>query len=235
MAMLVREIMNRELYSTSEEESIGEVLKHLLHMGLSSAPVLAADGRPVGMISLRDLASAPADARIAEHMTTPPISIKDSVVIDEAAQILSDTGIHHLVVVDASGRTAGIISSMDVMRALAGLPACHPSIFPHRDHGVRWTDETALEAEQIGCAPQAPGVLVLMHGGRHLHETVLRVEAAQDVRARLGELLERPEAYGLSFWLRRGNLRFMAAAIPDPAQRLRMVDKLLGRNHCGAP
>ena len=57
----------------------------------------------------------------------------------------------------------------------------------------------------------------------------------RDVVTALIALMQRPEAYGLSFWLRRGNLRFMAAAIPDPAQRLRTVDKLLGRNHSGAP
>lgn len=65
-----------------------------------------------------------------------------------------------------------------------------PAVIHHRDHGVRWTDETTFAIEEIGRAPQAPEVLVLMHGGRLLHETVIRVEAAQDVRARLAEMLK---------------------------------------------
>lgn len=101
-----------------------------------------------------------------------------------------------------------------------------PAVIHHRDHGVRWTDETTFAIEEIGRAPQAPEVLVLMHGGRLLHETVIRVEAAQDVRARLPEMLERPEVYGLSYWLQRDNLHFLAAAIPDLEHRGRTVARL---------
>ena len=45
--------------------------------------------------------------------------------MDRAAQMVADEDVHHLVVVDASGKTVGMLSTLDVVRALTGRPPKH--------------------------------------------------------------------------------------------------------------
>lgn len=237
MALQVEEIMNREVFSAAPDDDADQVLARLLRMGLSSAPVLDGARRPVGMVSLRDLAGARPGARVAEHMSTPAVGLGPAASIEEAARLLAETGYHHLVVIDEEGVVAGVLSTLDVLRGLTGLPARHPSVFPHYDHrtGMRWTDDTVLEPERVEAAPSGPGVLALVHGDRYLPEIIIRVESTEDVRGRLREMLDRPSAFGLSYWLARGNLRFRAATVHDQERRQRTVDTLLGRGDGGPP
>jgi CBS domain-containing protein len=74
-------------------------------------------------VSIRDLV----DPRMrATRVTTPVISIGVDEPIAFAARRLAEAGVHHLVVVDGEGRAAGMLSALDVVRALVGLEAKHP-------------------------------------------------------------------------------------------------------------
>ena len=220
--------MNRELFSFSPQESSERALRYLYVLGIGGAPVLDSEGRPVGMISLRDLTRpGVAPTPVSIRMSTPVGTIAAESPLQDAGRLLAETGFHRLVVVDEVGRAVGLVSTLDVIRGLLGMPASHPSTFPHYDSatGLTWTDDTDLSFDRVEVAPEGPGVFVLLRGGPGEKETVVWSEAALNVRRRLVELLASHERLPspLQPALAQGRLRFRAAAAADSDARVRAL------------
>lgn len=236
VARTVDEIMNREVLDIPADELAEDALQNILALGVSGAPVLDEAGRPQGIVSFRDLLTR-RGASVADRMTRPAFTVQSGANIREAAAVMADAGVHRLPVVDGDGVCVGVLSLLDVVRGLIGVPASHPAAFPHLDleTGLAWTDDIPLETERLELAPDGPGVLVLIRGGAGVHETPFWAEATDRVRARLAELLaateaelpELPELHG------KGELRFRAAAIHDPRARDRVHEYLLGQIQLG--
>jgi CBS-domain-containing membrane protein len=78
-------------------------------------------------VSLRDLLSG-------EHRTevkAPVFSVVSTTPVESAARALAETEYHHLVVVDEeSGKAVGMVSAVDLLRALLHMPVKHPAAFP---------------------------------------------------------------------------------------------------------
>jgi CBS domain len=235
MAKTVREIMNRELFSVRPTDSSEEALGYILALGITGAPVVDESGMPVGMVSFRDLLARDTHPLVESRMTRPALTVNEDASIEEAARRLSDGGIHRLAAVDDQGHVVGVVSSLDVIRGLVGLPASHPATFPHYDTalGISWTDDTPLEVERLGAAPDGPGVFALVRGGRGMSESVVWAEAARNVRTRLYDVVSLPqEAPVLELILReRQHLRFRAAAIADAPARMKALQTLLAEAH----
>jgi CBS domain-containing protein len=227
MARTVREIMNRELFGVRPEEKVEPTVEAILEFGITAVPVLDEERRPLGVVSLRDLVRPDKRAR---RMTSPAATIPERATISDAGKVLAAANVHHLVVVDKEGRATGLVSSLDIVRGLLGVPVKHPAAFPHRDErfGISWTDDTELDQKVTSEAPDAPGVLVLSEGGAGRMELVLWVESPTNIRARLGELLTIPQTDVpfLDRILRRGDLRVRWAVVADPEQRDRIAADL---------
>lgn len=79
-----------------------------------------------GVVSDLDLVQAAASGDLDELIaggtaTTPVVTITADDTLDRAAQLMSEHEISHLVVLDrASARPTGVISTLDLARALAG-------------------------------------------------------------------------------------------------------------------
>lgn len=234
MARAAREIMNRELFSLRSDERTDDALGFIVALGVSGAPVLDESGRPIGVISFHDLVRGGSDARVGDRMTTPAITVTEETGVEEVARIVGERGVHRVVVVDDGGVAVGIVSSVDLVRALVGMPARHPSTFPHYDEdlGASWTDDTELELEKLDAAPDGPGVLVLVRGGVGVEERVVWAEPANNVRTRLYDILSLPQSDRLlgRVLTQYKHLRFRAACISDPAARLAAA-RALGRRH----
>jgi CBS domain-containing protein len=183
------------------------------------------------MVSWRDLVGDRAGRTAGERMTRPPATVAAEGSITTAARRLARTGYHRLIVVDASGRAVGVVSSLDVVRGLMGLPTPHPASFPHLDPetGLAWTDDVPLDMDERGAAPDGPGVLVILHGGAGTPERVIWAESAPSVRRRLEELLTTTPPPLLGAWLARGGLRFRAACGATEAERAATVAAVLRR------
>lgn len=237
MAILVQEIMNRELFSMRPTEPVHDALNYLIALGISGSPVLDEDGKPMGMVSARELLRAAQDDVIEQHMSRPVVTIRGRSTIHEAARIVGETGYHRLVVVDDEGHAVGIVSSLDVVRGLTGMPASHPPVFPHYDDdtALTWTDDTVLEFDRVEAAPDGPGVMVLIHGGAGQPERVVWAESTDNVRQRLIDILSEPRARipALQQWLARGAIRFRAAAQADDAMREQVVRMVWARQAAG--
>jgi len=221
MALRVSEIMNGELFSVGMEDQLDMALRAVLLLGITGVPVLDADGKPLGLVSLRDLVADKPRSTVGERMTRPPATVPAHASIGAAARILAGTRYHRLIVVDDEGRAVGMVSSVDIIRGLLGLPATHPASFPHldRETGLSWTDEMALDPQHILAAPSGPGVLVVYHGGAGVAERAVWAEATDSLRQRLTDMLTDAQPAPLAAWLEHGGIRFRAAAVPDAAER----------------
>lgn len=234
MARVVREIMNPELLAVGRGFDRDATLRSLLEFGISAAPVVDDDRRPIGVTTLRDLVEDPRSTRIS----SPARTIGEDASIEEAGRAMVEAGTHHLVVVTGDGRAAGMLSSLDLVRALVGAPAAHPAAFPHRDPDldVVWSDALAFDSEHVRGAPAEAGVLVLSAGGVQRTESDLWVEATGSLRARLFAMLAHSaeRAAALQKLLERRDLRYRHAVLGDAKHRDDIVRRLQQRID-GAP
>jgi len=198
-------------------------------LGVQVAPVVGEDRTPIGMLSLRDVGR---DARglVDACMSRPAVTVAADATIEEAGRLLAVTGYHHLVVVDREGHTVGVISTLDVIRGLLGMPGRHAATGPHHDErtGLEWSDDLPLAADRVEAAPAGPGMLVLREVRRGFSDRTVWIEAAADLRARLLELALAREAREpggeLAAVLRRPGLRFRVAATESLERARELVD-----------
>ncbi len=223
--------MNRELFAIGPELPVSEARGTFRSLRVGAAPILDEAQRPLGVLSVRDVLDG--DGTVGERMTKPAICVGVSTSIDEAGRRLARTSMHHLIVVDGSGAAVGMVSTLDLLRALLGMPAHHPETFPHWDEAthVSWTDDWALDEENLGHAPAGPGVLVLVRSSTGDPDEPVWVEATPDVRMRLRELSGSPtvQPAALARMLALRGLRFRAAAIGDEDSRRAVVALLRDR------
>lgn len=230
MAQYVQEIMNPELFSVRDGEEAGEITSYLLALGISSAPVLDDEHRPVGFVSFRDLISAPDEATVAQVMSSPVDVVPADATIDVAAELLAGQDRHHTVAVDGEGRAVGFVSVMDVMRAMLGHPFRHPSGFPHCDGvtGLTWTDPQILEETTITMVEGGPGLYMLVLSQPGQRDRVVWSEASADVRTRLFDILLTPKVAPphIAIYIGKPELVFRVARAPSSRallERLRRV------------
>ena len=128
----VQEWMSASVITVKAETSLPEAHQIMVSEEIRRLPVVAADGRLLGIITLGDLRAAqPSPATslnieernyllsnlTAERIMTPdPVIIHPQQTIGEAAQIMLDKRISGLPVVDENGRICGIITESDIFR-----------------------------------------------------------------------------------------------------------------------
>jgi len=224
MAKTVVEIMNRELLSVRPQERADTVRDALVTFGVSAVPVVDDERHPIGFLSARDLLR---DAR--PRPSAPVVTIASGATVRDAARVMGESGHHQLVVVDDHRRAIGMVSTLDVVRALIGLPTAHPAAFPHADgsRGVAWTDDAVLAEESIAAAPDGPGILLLVQGGEGVREGIVWVEPCENVRQRLDDMLSLPQSDArLARVLLRPGLRFRAAHVPQASRRAEIAGEI---------
>ena len=58
--------------------------------------------------------------QVGQYMTQDPVTVPPDSPIGDLARMMTDVHIHRVIVVDAEGRPVGVVSSTDVLAALAG-------------------------------------------------------------------------------------------------------------------
>ncbi len=231
MPRTVQDVMNRELLVVRPDLPASDARSLLREFRVGAAPVVDPSYQPLGVVSLSDPLELGGTAR--ERMTQPALCITTSATIEQAARRFAEVDAHHLVVVDGTGKAVGMLSVVDVLRALLDLPIRHPATFPHWDEamGVSWTDDWRLDDLAAQRAPVAPGVLVLTTSKLGECERLLWVEECRDLRARVASLAlgAAPEDPELARALAASNVRFRAAPAGDGATRARVVAVLRDR------
>ncbi len=231
MARTVQEIMNRELLSIGPNHPAREASEVLRSFRVTALPVVDEERRPIGVASRSDPLEL--DGTVGAHMTQPAACIPLSMTVEEAGKQLATRDLHHLVVVDGAGKAVGMLSTLDVLRALLDIPTRHPDTFPHWDEttGVSWTNDWPLQADSVDRAPTRPGVLLLSAARHGERDAAVWVESCADLRSRVREMVVRAVAEDvvLERLLAHANLQFRAAAIVDRDARERTTALLRDR------
>lgn len=100
--------------------SIREVMETMVRAKVGSVVITDADDKPLGMFTQSDAMrrvvypNYPTDAAVEEVMTAPPVSISIHATMYDAMLEMATHGIRHLVVLDANGRVAGVVSERDL-------------------------------------------------------------------------------------------------------------------------
>jgi CBS domain-containing protein len=127
-ATTVAEVMHRDVVCLSMDARIDAVVEMFLDKDLSSAPVVDAAWRPLGMLSKTDLLalydgqsdSAASGKTQVGHIALPHvISVHQDASLSVAAALMANEGVHCLPIVAGGGEVVGIVSTLDVIRWLA--------------------------------------------------------------------------------------------------------------------
>ena len=148
LALTAADLMSRDVVAIPQEMSLRAAAHLLAQAAISGAPVVDSEGRCVGVLSATDFihwAEKPAPA-VARHlavavpmcadwqimdlellpadevrafMTPDPVTVPSSTVIGTLARHMMDAHIHRLIVVDANQVPVGVVSSTDILSAVA--------------------------------------------------------------------------------------------------------------------
>ncbi len=145
----IRDIMTSEVVTLSPDTSIREAAELLTTERVGGAPVVRL-GTLIGMLTAQDLmdfvaslATEPAEVRtrtehgilddhtVEEAMSRAPLrTVTPSTPVEKAAEMLAVERMHRIPVVE-EGRLVGIVSTMDVVRAVADRKLSHTTfVFP---------------------------------------------------------------------------------------------------------
>jgi CBS domain-containing protein len=114
----VKDVISGDLFRLRPGDSTADALSGILGLGITGAPVVDHEGRPLGMLSLRDLLPPKKGDRVVDRMSAPAAVVREDRPLAEAGRLLVETGYRRLVVVDSGGRAVGVVSALDLVRGL---------------------------------------------------------------------------------------------------------------------
>ena len=123
--LTIKDIMTKSLYTVDVDASAAEAAWGLTRRHIGGAPARDASGALVGVISKSDLVDPePAqwikgEATVGDLMNPDVVSLYMDDPAMAAVEEMVKRDIHRIVVLDNESRPAGIITPMDVVRALS--------------------------------------------------------------------------------------------------------------------
>ena len=120
---------NRPFATFERRTPASEVMKRVAESEWQDAfPVLAADGKLVGIVSSEILRTLSADPDIgafavADDLMGPPISVFEGDNLHTAVEKLLESGARELIVIDDAGHIVGFLDEADITRAYHGETA----------------------------------------------------------------------------------------------------------------
>lgn len=129
----VRDIMEPEVFWLAADMPLQRAAEELAGRQIGGAPACAPDGEIIGMVSKTDLTEhygGESEARLVRDVMTPELfAVGPNDPIDRAIHSMAFEGVHRLLVLDENERLLGIVTTMDVLRELAGFPRRRPRVF----------------------------------------------------------------------------------------------------------
>ena len=115
-----------EIYSLSEDATVHEAAMYLRDRQVRATAICDSKGHPLGVIAQSDISDkgaaenrCPSWIKVPEIMSTELISVTPESSVEECVRLMEKNKLFHLLVVDASGRSLGMISAQDVLRMVA--------------------------------------------------------------------------------------------------------------------
>ena|SRR5436190_10275046 len=126
----IKDIMSKRVYVVDAEASADEAAWGLTRRHIGGAPARDKEGNLVGVLSSSDLVNPePAqwirgDATVGDLMNPDVISLYADDPAMAAVNEMAKRDIHRIIVLNEESKLAGIVTPMDVVRALAGGQRC---------------------------------------------------------------------------------------------------------------
>jgi CBS domain-containing protein len=147
-AMTTDELMTRNVVAIPQDMNLQAAARLLVREQISGAPVIDAEGRCVGVLSANDFVRwADDQARVKPvyclippcvcsdwqvvdlemvsreavrgHMTADPVTVSPATPVPHLARMMLDAHIHRAIVTDPERRPVGVVSSTDILAAVA--------------------------------------------------------------------------------------------------------------------
>lgn len=119
----VREIMQCEVVTLKENQSLKDALAMMLQKNIGGMPIVTEDKRIIGIISEQDfvelIAGIKTGKTVKDYMSERVITIMPDVSIEEATKTMRNNGLRRLPVVK-DGILLGMASSRDIVRYIGG-------------------------------------------------------------------------------------------------------------------
>ena len=123
--MKVQDVMTSPAHSCTQDANLAAASLAMRDYGCGALPVLDNAGRPVGILTDRDICMAvaqknrfPAAIPVREVMTRDPFTCGPGSDLVHALSVMADRRVRRLPVVDGSGRLVGILSLSDVLSSM---------------------------------------------------------------------------------------------------------------------
>jgi CBS domain-containing protein len=129
--MRVRELMQKDVRTVNLDAAVNDAIVTLTDSHISGLPVVDGMGRMAGVVSSTDILASEAEAQdavarealfegtmVREIMTAHPLTVSPDEDVREAAQQMLYADIHRLFVTSGE-HVIGVISTTDIMRAVA--------------------------------------------------------------------------------------------------------------------
>jgi CBS domain-containing protein len=141
LALTAADLMKSPVVTIPQDTSLREAARLLHRSGVSGAPVVDPEGHCIGMLSSSDFVTRAGDEgdgisflapwgemidieespddELRHYMTVQPVTVAGTIPLGELAQKMVDDHIHRVLVAGEHGRPCGIVTSTDVMAAVA--------------------------------------------------------------------------------------------------------------------
>jgi CBS domain-containing protein len=119
MDKTVGELATRHFWSVAPDDPIEAIAEEMVARRLTWAPVLERESL-IGVVSAWDLLHLRADGQAGDTpawraCTYKPLTVGPDTPVSEAARVMRDAHVHHLLVVSADGKVVGIVSPLDLL------------------------------------------------------------------------------------------------------------------------
>ena len=136
-------VMHTDPYRVTAQQPVRELLALFVDKGISAAPVVDEQGRPIGFVSKTDVvrqlrrphagerpegatqvqpwwdAERLSQLTVGAIMTPAVYTFSPETTVADATAVMAFEGTHHPPVVDASGALVGMVSALDVLDWMA--------------------------------------------------------------------------------------------------------------------
>ena len=121
----VGHVMHSPVVTCSPETPIQDVARTMAEDHIHAVVVTGLLLKPWGVVTALDVAAAAAqDATedVARQVAaTAPVTVNVDTPLSDAARVMVEHQVNHLLVLDAGGRPAGVVSTSDVARRFADV------------------------------------------------------------------------------------------------------------------
>jgi CBS domain-containing protein len=127
----VGDVMTADPVIVGVDCPLHEAAEILDFYAISGLPVVDWSGFLAGVVSQTDIVRAEANEELSTRwsrlavrdiMSRPAVTVGPGTSLDQAARLMTEQKIHRLVVVDPDDEPVGVVSSSDLVRALAERP-----------------------------------------------------------------------------------------------------------------